>query len=249
MLGVGGFLGVLGAIATYVGIVTQALPHAWQPYAILITMAGFATALWATGTSDATVDGVLYRENIKLRNKVDEQKVQVADLARVVKDQNVEITALKYRRRLTPQQKDVIKRIATAKLQEHAKSWVDAGHGEEFGSLCIAVAAVGSETETKDLRNDIMEAFQPTFLVRAEVWPAHSSDLEQFRNSITVLQPDNPKNVIRPMVMAALEDAGIDAKDGPLDYFGPVERFYRPVRVPGSFPAIEPCVNIVVGQR
>ena len=79
VLGVGGFLGVLGAIATYVGIVTQALPHAWQPYAILITMSGFAAALWATGTSNTPVDGVLYRENILNRNRISELEKQLED--------------------------------------------------------------------------------------------------------------------------------------------------------------------------
>jgi hypothetical protein len=65
---------------------TQALPHAWQPYAILITMFGFAAALWATGTSDAPVDGVLYRENVGHRRRLEELEAQHAEIERYKTD-------------------------------------------------------------------------------------------------------------------------------------------------------------------
>jgi hypothetical protein len=82
VLGVGGFLGTLGAVVTTTGIVVQALPTGLERYLLIITLAGFAGALWAIGTtSEPTgVDAVLYRDNIKHRNTIEKQQRDISAL-------------------------------------------------------------------------------------------------------------------------------------------------------------------------
>ncbi|SRR6266542_4388662 len=71
VIALGTIVGLIGGIATTWQLTIQFLPPPLAKYAALLMMVGFAAALAALGTSDSKVDGVIYRENIEHRKKIE----------------------------------------------------------------------------------------------------------------------------------------------------------------------------------
>ncbi len=52
VLGVGGFVGVLSGVLTYLQLAEQIVPQVWARYLPIGMIAGFAAAIWALGTAE-----------------------------------------------------------------------------------------------------------------------------------------------------------------------------------------------------
>lgn len=72
VLGIGTLLGVLSGVSGYVDTAYRFLPKEWAHLTPLLTIAGFACALWALGTTDSKAIEVVYRENIEHRRRIAE---------------------------------------------------------------------------------------------------------------------------------------------------------------------------------
>lgn len=78
LLGIGGFVGIVAAWVGYADLARNFLPADLRVYWPLLMIAGFACALWAVGTIDDKVDGVIYRENIAHRRRIETLEAQLA---------------------------------------------------------------------------------------------------------------------------------------------------------------------------
>jgi hypothetical protein len=177
--------------------------------------------------SSSPLDGVLYRENLAHRQKI-------AELQR-------ELAALSARRQLTHEQAAKIRAVMEARF--HEKLWTQMSEEDRntYKPLEIAVVAVGSDRETTDYRNELVEAFRVNGFVGQPVdWSAGMREHAHFNGAVTVLHAPKTTNIIRPMVLEALTAAGIEPKVAPIPP--------RPVSFT-SWLASTAAATVIVGPR
>ncbi|HVR37632.1 MAG TPA: hypothetical protein VMU84_00940 [Thermoanaerobaculia bacterium] len=194
VLAVSALLGIATALAGYADMAKTWLPPALSRYVPLVMIFGFACALWAIGTSAEKVDGVLYRENVKLRNRLDELEKKL------------------QRRSLNASQHGAIVVAVEQGIRALQHPLPDSKDKRPH----VGFIAIGTERETLDYRYDFVKAFDEGGLgVWREDWEP-VEELDAFRGAVTVLISSNDaSNQIRPIVVAALQAAGISFKEAP----------------------------------
>ena len=80
LLAAGSLLGIAAAVISYADVAEFFLPATATKYLPLVMLAGFACPLWALGTEDVAVDGVLYREVLQLRQDNQRLKQSLGNL-------------------------------------------------------------------------------------------------------------------------------------------------------------------------
>lgn len=153
-------------------------------------------------------------------------------------------------RHLVETQKEIFKRGLVARWSKHLTDFLEslpADQRDLTEMTCIAVCSIGSESETLSFRDDFVESLQGPFVVQLETWEAGSPHLKTFRNKITIVQPD-ARNVLGPMVTAALEEAGLVPAQSDGAFVWPSRMINQPVLQPPLHYS-GPRIWIVIGQK
>jgi hypothetical protein len=170
----------------------------------------------------------LHEANTGLRNRIDELETQLRP------------------RRLNEQQKTTLIRVLSEGLTEQARNWPE---DAKRTPLVISVISVGSEQETLDYRNDFADVIEAGgFETVLEQWNPATSDLEQFRGAVTLIERD-ARNIICPIFVSALRAAGINVRSSPYPSLGSAPTQRRRATALLRIHINRPAVEIVIGQR
>jgi len=201
-------LTLAGAIGTVVAIVGNLqtvepfMPAAVRPYLTLIPAVMFVLALLASKQSEAPIDGVLYRENIKHRARIAELEAQIEGLE-----------ARLQPRRLSDEQIATISSIVRKGLIDLRQSLTAAEwpQGAVDSPIGIQLVAIENDRETLIYRGDFEKAFQDGgfTVTQAELTGVPNNNASsEFVGRVALLR-GKPTNVVRPFVLQALQAAKI----------------------------------------
>lgn len=228
--------------------------YLWSVFAVSVPVAVFAA--WAAEyrgrldaeqsmrLADANSNELLLREQIRLRQLVDNRDHEFADLRDAVGALRSQVAP----RRLTDAQAKMIAATARSDLRDHIKDLPPSfAQMAALQRIKMSVVSIGDESETINYRNDFAKAFEAAgFDVNTPVWPAGLREFDDLAGCVTLLLdkyqlPNADPNRVRAIVAASLNAAAVEFRENTVEGSTPNTETIPGTEYPGA------C--LVIGQR